>query len=46
MCIRDSAIREFKEETAGLNKGKDAKAEKDIEATEADVAKDETKPTE
>ena len=37
---------EFKEETAGLNKGKDAKAEKDIEATEADVAKDETKPTE
>ena len=40
------AIREFKEETAGLNKGKDAKAEKDIEATEADVAKDETKPTE
>ena len=39
------AIREFKEETAGLNKGKDAKAEKDIEATEADVAKDGTKPT-
>lgn len=40
------AIREFKEETAGLDKGKDKEAEKDIEAVEADVAKDQSKPTE
>ncbi|MSS45238.1 Sec-independent protein translocase TatA [Cutibacterium sp. WCA-380-WT-3A] len=40
------AIREFKEETAGLDKGKDTKAEQDTKATEADVAKSETKPTE
>ena len=35
------AIREFKEETAGLDKGKDKEAEK-----EADVVKDQSKPTE
>ncbi|MDK7698542.1 twin-arginine translocase TatA/TatE family subunit [Cutibacterium avidum] len=40
------AIREFKEETAGLDKGKDKEAEKDIEAVEADVVKDQSKPTE
>ncbi|MDO4412143.1 twin-arginine translocase TatA/TatE family subunit [Cutibacterium sp.] len=40
------AIREFKEETAGLDKGKDKEAEKDIKAVEADVAKDQSKPTE
>ena len=40
------AIREFKEETAGLYKGKDKEAEKDIEAVEADVVKDQSKPTE
>ena len=40
------AIREFKEETAGLDKGKDKEAEKDIEAVEADVVKDQRKPTE
>ncbi|MGK2308384.1 twin-arginine translocase TatA/TatE family subunit [Cutibacterium sp. V970] len=38
------AIREFKEETAGLEKGKEA--EKDTTAVEADVAKDQSKPTE
>ncbi|MGK2349891.1 twin-arginine translocase TatA/TatE family subunit [Cutibacterium sp. V947] len=40
------AIREFKEETAGLEKGKDKEAEKDTTAVEADVAKDQSKPTE
>ena len=40
------AIREVKEETAGLDKGKDKEAEKDIEAVEADVVKDQSKPTE
>lgn len=40
------AIREFKEETAGLDKGKDKEAEKDIKAVEADVVKDQSKPTE
>ena len=40
------AIRQFKEETAGLDKGKDKEAEKDIEAVEADVVKDQSKPTE
>ena len=40
------AIREFKEETAGLDNGKDKEAEKDIEAVEADVVKDQSKPTE
>ena len=40
------AIREFKEETAGLDKGKDKEAEKDLEAVEADVVKDQSKPTE
>ena len=40
------AIREFKEETAGLDKGKDKEAEKYIEAVEADVVKDQSKPTE
>ncbi|MCO6664197.1 twin-arginine translocase TatA/TatE family subunit [Cutibacterium avidum] len=40
------AIREFKEETAGLDKGKDKEAEKDVEAVEADVVKDQSKPTE
>lgn len=40
------AIREFKEETAGLDKGKDKEAEKDIEAVEADVVKNQSKPTE
>ncbi|WCC79153.1 twin-arginine translocase TatA/TatE family subunit [Cutibacterium equinum] len=40
------AIREFKEETAGLDKVKDKQAEKDIKAVEADVVKDQNTTTE